>query len=133
MFAPRPEKDKDSDIEANTSHSPPRRDTTSSNTARLRGLDLGDVNWGETCCGSTNKKWAWVIGVGVVSLIVLVILIMSLRRLESTEYGLEYHPRKKELDEAVKQGGLHAGPPGFDFVKFPATFIVSFHTFCSKF
>lgn len=127
MFTPEQDKKKkDSDIEANTSHSPPRRGTTSNNM-RPQGIDLANVNWGETCCGTKNKKWAWAIGVGVVSLILLVILIKSLQRLESTEYGLEYHPRKKELDEAVQQGGLHAGPPGFEFVKFPATFIVSSH------
>ena len=117
-------RNKDSDIEANTTDPPTRSGGTSRATSRAPMLNMENVNWGETCCGTNNKKKAWAVGVSIVFSILLVILIMSLRRLESTEYGLEYHPRKKELDEAAKQGGLHAGPPGFEFVKFPSTFIV---------
>jgi len=29
----------------------------------------------------------------------------------------------KKLDDAAKMGGLHSGPPGFRFIKFPSTYI----------
>jgi prohibitin 2 len=44
-----------------------------------------------------------------------------LKKLQSTEYGLEYDKWAKTLDDAAKTGGLHAGPPGYYFVKFPST------------
>lgn len=121
---------KNSDIEANTNVEPTTTQggTTAGTTTRSQGLDrfAGDnVDWGDTCCGSPQKKWCWGIGVFAIFVILLVLLIMSLKRLESTEYGLEYHPRKKKLDEEPQQGGLHFGPPGYEFIKFPSTFIVS--------
>lgn len=128
------DKGSDSDVEANTNvASTTQAGTTttggnaSTTTNRSRGLDLhlDEVEWRDTCCGTPHKKWCWAFSILVIFVILLVILITSLRKLESTEYGLEYHPRKKELDEAAKQGGLHIGPPGFKFVKFPSTFIVS--------
>ena len=108
---------RDQDIEANTNA--PTED------ANEKGIDLNcDVDLSE-CCDSGTKRWTWCACVCVVLIVAMVLLIVSLKRLESTEYGLEYHPRKKELDEVAKQGGLHAGPPGYSFVKFPSTYIVS--------
>ena len=46
-----------------------------------------------------------------------------MKKVSSTEYGLEYNVYTKQLDEIAKGGGLHAGPPGFEFVKFPSTFV----------
>jgi len=58
------------------------------------------------------------------ALIVSAFLIgFSLKKLDSTEYGLQYDVNAKKLDGTVKEGGLHAGPPGFRFVKFPSTYI----------
>lgn len=58
----------------------------------------------------------------VASLIVSIILLaVSLKKLTSIEYGVEFDHWKKELDDAAKQGGLHLGPPGFRFIKFPST------------
>lgn len=58
------------------------------------------------------------------SLLTFVILISrSLRKLKSTEYGLQYNIHKKTLDDAAKVGGLHFGPPGFKFIKFPSTYV----------
>lgn len=111
---------KDSDIEANTNYTSQQ---TSNNNTSPRALDF-EIDF-STCCDTYQKKWCWGISIGAIFVLGLVLLIMSLQRLESTEYGLEYHPRRKELDEAAKQGGLHAGPPGFEFIKFPSTFIVS--------
>jgi len=42
---------------------------------------------------------------------------------ETTEFGLQYDIHAKELDDAAKSGGLFLGPPGYEFVKFPSTFI----------
>lgn len=47
----------------------------------------------------------------------------ALNKLESTEYGVEYTKWSKQLDDAAQMGGLHSGPPGFEFIKFPSTFI----------
>ena len=46
-----------------------------------------------------------------------------MKKLDSTEYGLQYNVHNKQLDEAAVSGGLHLGPPGFRFIKFPSTFI----------
>lgn len=37
--------------------------------------------------------------------------------------GVQYNVHKKQLDDAAKSGGLFVGPPGFEFIKFPSTFI----------
>jgi hypothetical protein len=76
------------------------------------------------CCSSFGIC-GWASGVIIFVALTLGLLIASFRKLESTEYGLQYHPRRKELDEAAKTGGLHVGPPGFEFVQFPSTYIVS--------
>jgi len=41
------------------------------------------------------------------------LLAASLRKVDETDFGVEYNRHKKELDDAVKSGGLFAGPPGF--------------------
>ncbi len=51
------------------------------------------------------------------------VLIASLRKVEETSFGVEYNVHKKQLDDAAKSGGLFLGPPGFQFIKFPSTFI----------
>lgn len=61
-----------------------------------------------------------------IALIVSGILIgVSLQRISSVEYGVEYDTVAKILDDAAKQGGLHVGPPGYRFVKFPSTQITA--------
>jgi len=69
----------------------------------------------EICCGSV----IFIVIVGAI------LLAVSLKRLQSVEYGLEYTRFSKHLDELAKTGGLHAGPPGFRFIKFPSTFITA--------
>jgi len=51
------------------------------------------------------------------------LIIASLKKVPSTEMGVQYNVHKKQLDEATKSGGLFLGPPGFHFIKFPSTFI----------
>lgn len=60
-----------------------------------------------------------------ISLIIAIVLLStSFKKLTSTEIGLEYDRIAKILDDAAKSGGLHVGPPGFKFIKFPSTFIL---------
>jgi regulator of protease activity HflC (stomatin/prohibitin superfamily) len=51
------------------------------------------------------------------------VLIASLRKVEETSFGVEYNVHSKQLDDAAKSGGLFLGPPGYEFIKFPSTFI----------
>eukprot|EP00581_Thalassiosira_minuscula_P026922 CAMPEP_0184414322 /NCGR_PEP_ID=MMETSP0738-20130409/7924_1 /TAXON_ID=385413 /ORGANISM="Thalassiosira miniscula, Strain CCMP1093" /LENGTH=436 /DNA_ID=CAMNT_0026773299 /DNA_START=48 /DNA_END=1358 /DNA_ORIENTATION=+ len=51
------------------------------------------------------------------------LLASSLKKVPSTEMGVEYDIYTKQLEDATKSGGLFLGPPGFRFVKFPSTFI----------
>ncbi len=81
---------------------------------REEGLILCDFS-------NKNVKRGWGCCT-VASLITAIVLIsVSLKKLSSVEYGVEYDRWAKTLDDAAQQGGLHAGPPGFYFVKFPST------------
>eukprot|EP00585_Thalassiosira_rotula_P014708 CAMPEP_0196163864 /NCGR_PEP_ID=MMETSP0911-20130528/193_1 /TAXON_ID=49265 /ORGANISM="Thalassiosira rotula, Strain GSO102" /LENGTH=478 /DNA_ID=CAMNT_0041428899 /DNA_START=95 /DNA_END=1533 /DNA_ORIENTATION=- len=53
------------------------------------------------------------------------VLIASLKKVPSTEMGVQYNIHKKQLEDATKSGGLFIGPPGFKFIKFPSTFITA--------
>jgi regulator of protease activity HflC (stomatin/prohibitin superfamily) len=52
---------------------------------------------------------------------IAILVPLSLRKLDSTEYGLEYAIHAKRLDDEAKTGSLFSGPPGFQFIKFPST------------
>ena len=51
----------------------------------------------------------------------IILIAVSLQRLGSTTYGVEYDKWAKRLDDATKLGGLHLGPIGYRFIKFPST------------
>lgn len=70
-----------------------------------------------------NRMIAIVVLAVVVFVVAIGLIIASLRKVESTEFGLQYDIHSKELDDAAKSGGLFLGPPGYEFVKFPSTFI----------
>ena len=74
-------------------------------------------------CDKTWKKWAWGIGGLVLFILAVSLLATSFKKVKSTEYGVLYTPYSKKLDDAARTGGLHSGPPGFKFIKFPSTFI----------
>eukprot|EP00568_Trieres_chinensis_P006591 CAMPEP_0183290716 /NCGR_PEP_ID=MMETSP0160_2-20130417/340_1 /TAXON_ID=2839 ORGANISM="Odontella Sinensis, Strain Grunow 1884" /NCGR_SAMPLE_ID=MMETSP0160_2 /ASSEMBLY_ACC=CAM_ASM_000250 /LENGTH=310 /DNA_ID=CAMNT_0025451369 /DNA_START=65 /DNA_END=994 /DNA_ORIENTATION=+ len=75
-------------------------------------------------CGRNAGKW-WC-GFALVLLVVAGTLIgVSLKKVKSTELGLKYNVHSKKLADAAKTGGLHTGPPGFRFIKFPSTFITA--------
>lgn len=69
------------------------------------------------------KKWAWGLGALTLLLFVIVLLATSLKKVKSTEYGVQYTAYSKKLDDAARTGGLHVGPPGFKFIKFPSTYV----------
>lgn len=64
-------------------------------------------------------------GLLVVAILItcLGVLIASLKKVDETTYGVQYNVHKKQLDDAAKSGGLFFGPPGYEFIKFPSTFI----------
>ena len=68
------------------------------------------------------KMFCW--GFAFVAVCVIIgVLAASFKKVPSTEMGVQYNVHKKQLDDATKSGGLFAGPPGYQFVKFPSTFI----------
>ncbi|XP_035664085.1 uncharacterized protein LOC118407677 [Branchiostoma floridae] len=66
----------------------------------------------------------YVIVFFVVGVLVMIItlLALSFQRLESDEIGIVYDTIQKHLGSEVKQEGLHIGPVGFVFIKFPSVF-----------
>jgi len=72
-----------------------------------------------------SVRLGWCTCITSVLLVSAILIGVSLRKLSSTEFGVEYDRYKKTLDDAAKTGGLHAGPPGYYFVKFPSTQITS--------
>lgn len=58
-----------------------------------------------------------------VTIIAIVLISLSLKKVEETEYGLLYTRWTKELDDEAVSGGLFSGAPGFRFIKFPSTFV----------
>lgn len=71
---------------------------------------------------SRRRKCLWAL-FAVALLTGIGVLAASLKKVDSTEFGLQYNIHKKELDDAAKSGGLFPGPPGYRFIKFPSTFI----------
>ena len=72
-------------------------------------------------CSETPVKVGWGV-CSITTLIIVAVLIgVSLKKLTSVEYGVEYDKWAKTLDDAAKTGGLHVGPPGYTFIKFPST------------
>jgi regulator of protease activity HflC (stomatin/prohibitin superfamily) len=74
-------------------------------------------------CDTQPKRIAWGVFTVVIFITSIWVLAASFNKLKSTEYGVQYNTRKKTLADAAKTGGLHIGPPGYEFIKFPSTFI----------
>ncbi|XP_070570516.1 uncharacterized protein [Ptychodera flava] len=72
----------------------------------------------------SGKTKVYVIGGIVVCVIAIIIGLVasSLKQLESDEMGIKYDNIQKKLFDSVEQEGLHTGPPGYNFVKFPSVF-----------
>jgi regulator of protease activity HflC (stomatin/prohibitin superfamily) len=98
----------------------PKNTTTASDKKKF---SLGWSDRDMSPRGVTLRKrclWAFAFCVLITG---IAVLAASLKKVESTEYGLQYNIHKKELDDASKSGGLFAGPPGYEFIKVPSTFI----------
>mmetsp|Transcript_6036 Transcript_6036/g.11207 ORF Transcript_6036/g.11207 Transcript_6036/m.11207 type:complete len:395 (+) Transcript_6036:67-1251(+) len=67
----------------------------------------------------------WGIGIIALLIFIIVMLAVSLKKVDETEYGVKYAKYKKELDDAAVSGGLFAGPPGFTMIRFPSTFMTA--------
>jgi regulator of protease activity HflC (stomatin/prohibitin superfamily) len=74
-------------------------------------------------CDTKPKRIAWGVFCVVILITSIWVLAASFDKLESTEYGVQYNTHAKTLADAAKTGGLHIGPPGYEFIKFPSTFI----------
>ncbi|GMH38503.1 hypothetical protein BSKO_06387 [Bryopsis sp. KO-2023] len=64
--------------------------------------------------------------VSVLVVLILAVSVMllaaSLKKLKSTQVGLEYDTQERELG-SIKGEGLHAGPPFFEFLKYSSVFL----------
>ncbi|GAB1607776.1 uncharacterized protein LOC115223175 isoform X1 [Argonauta hians] len=61
------------------------------------------------------------IGVGIVLALVMIFSLVgtSLRKLQTYEVGLIYNKITRNLHDDPRYEGLHLGPPGYTFIKFP--------------
>jgi len=62
---------------------------------------------------------ALVLGIPIM---VIVLVSISLGRLQTHEVGLQYDNVWKKLGDEVYNEGLHMGPPGYSFIIFPSIF-----------
>ena len=69
-----------------------------------------------------RKIFCWTFALSCI-IVAIGLLASSLKKVPSTEMGVQYNIHKKQLDDATKSGGLFVGPPGYKFIKFPSTFI----------
>ena len=67
---------------------------------------------GVNLCDTVTKRVTWCFVIFCVLLAVGIILAFSIKRVESTEYGVVYDVHTKQLQDAVQSGVLHVGPPG---------------------
>jgi len=72
-------------------------------------------------CSNSSRKYIWGSCTLISAILIIALVAASIKGLSSVEYGVEYDRWSKELDDAAKQGGLHVGPVGFRFIKFPST------------
>eukprot|EP00243_Klebsormidium_subtile_P001311 TRINITY_DN12271_c0_g1_i1.p1 TRINITY_DN12271_c0_g1~~TRINITY_DN12271_c0_g1_i1.p1 ORF type:complete len:308 (+),score=56.14 TRINITY_DN12271_c0_g1_i1:510-1433(+) len=52
----------------------------------------------------------------------IVLLLLSFKKISSAEVGLRYNRVAKSLAGSITGPGLHFGPPGFKYVKFPSVY-----------
>mmetsp|Transcript_32133 Transcript_32133/g.48513 ORF Transcript_32133/g.48513 Transcript_32133/m.48513 type:complete len:355 (-) Transcript_32133:119-1183(-) len=81
------------------------------------------VHQRQRCCDTPKKRKIWLIVAVVLLFVTGVLLAVSIKKVDNTEYGAMYDIHAKRLSDAVRDGGLYIGPPGFEFIKFPSTFV----------
>jgi len=69
-----------------------------------------------------SKCFIVLVIVGALVIMTIALIASSLKKLSSHEVGLEYDTIWKKLGDQPKNEGLHAGAPGFRFIKFPSVF-----------
>jgi len=72
-----------------------------------------------------NRQFALSVGVAIALFISAILIAVSLQKVKSTEYGLQYDVHAKKLGDEAQESGLHLGPPGYKFIKFPSTYITT--------
>jgi regulator of protease activity HflC (stomatin/prohibitin superfamily) len=103
-----------------------RNSQSPNNTETASDKKKFSFGWSErdmSPAGALRRKrclWAFAFCVLITA---IALVAASLKKVDSTEFGLQYNIHKKELDDASKSGGLFVGPPGYEFIKFPSTFI----------
>eukprot|EP01083_Nonionella_stella_P046944 125703_1 len=119
----------DAHIHKYLAHASSEADSYSYTSADLALIDLdaavpvrGDslASCMESCPGLQRKTVAMNIIVVIIAVSVSLIWA-SLSRLSALQYGVLYDRWAKHLDDEVQQMGLHFGPIGYYFVKFPST------------
>ena len=70
--------------------------------------DLRDLRLFDTGC----KRFAWWTALCCILIAVAIILGVSINKVESTEYGIQYDVHTKSLKDSAYSGGLFIGPPG---------------------
>eukprot|EP00051_Salpingoeca_urceolata_P027699 m.482836 g.482836 ORF g.482836 m.482836 type:complete len:302 (+) comp22681_c0_seq1:774-1679(+) len=58
----------------------------------------------------------------LLTIMTITLLAISFQSIDSGQVGLQYDRVARDLSRDVQTEGLHNGPPGFKFIKFPATF-----------
>ncbi|GFR63356.1 sPFH domain band 7 family protein [Elysia marginata] len=66
-----------------------------------------------------KRVCAVVVAVVAILILTISLLASSLKKLSSKEVGLQYDSIQKDLDGKVYTEGLHLGPVGYEFIKFP--------------
>lgn len=115
--------DAEKDITTTTSE---RAEVTSNHGGFLSKLKLSYQTWysRERSREELKKrKICWGIFLFVLICTGIGVLIASLGKVNDQSYGIEYNVHSKQLDDAVRSGELCFGPPGFEFIKFPRSFI----------
>lgn len=69
------------------------------------------------------SKW-YICGGTTLAIVAIAIglLASSFKRLSSDEVGIQYDIHQNQLGSRTYQEGLHTGPPGYTFIKFPKVF-----------
>jgi regulator of protease activity HflC (stomatin/prohibitin superfamily) len=118
------EVDEDGDDDNDKFHDPAASPTTGAAAAPAATPTRGNHHRWRSAATTVSESCTPMVACSVLVIIliaVIIILSCSLRRLGSTQYGVRYNVHNKHLDEAARTGGLHIGPPGFRFIKFPST------------
>ena len=72
-------------------------------------------------CTEKKVRRNWLYSTVISVIVALALIIASLSKVSSTQFGVEYNVWSKKLESVSKAGGLFLGPVGYRFVKFTST------------